>query len=239
MNEVSAPGLKEWLDHVDKELIPQAVEHLKLGLYSELSPLYSEAKDIHKPSILFHFMLSKCLRNNHPKCLKIFLHVLRALGSSLMGPQLVGDAFGVSSRFRIEDPGVLDISKMSVNFKFFQCLLKIAIQARTVALGEQLMKRFCKERFLNRNYRDLKGGIPELFIGLHQAQFIAADFTHHLVEALSKYKSWICVQHINEYHKSVGLRSVVFSDAHPGGESKHCIHTQTHIHVHTKIHTCS
>ena len=214
----STPGsaLEDWLKHVDSELIPQAVEHLKLGLYSELAPHYVEAKDIQEPSVLYQFLLERCLQNNHPKCLKIFLHVLRALGSSLKGRQLVGEAFGVNSPYRIEDPGVLDVSKMSVNFKFFQCLLKIATHARKVALGEQLMKRFCKERFLNRNYRQLKG-MPELFISLHQAQFIAADFTHHLVEALSKYKSWVCVQHINDYHKNVGLRSVVFTDAHPGG----------------------
>ncbi len=233
MNEVSSPGLKEWLGHVDNELVPQAVDHLKLGLYSELSPFYNEAKDIREPSTLFYFMLNKCLHNNLPKTLKIYLHVLRSLGGTLKGPQLVGDAFGVSSRFRIEDPGVLDVSKMSVNFKFFQCLLKIAIQARKVALGEQLMKRFCKERFLNRNYRELKD-IPELFISLHQAEFIAADFTHHLMEALNKYKSQICVQHMNDYHKNVGLRSVVFSDTRPGGKSRPRTHMHlTHVHSHT------
>jgi len=212
----NGPGLEEWLNHVDNELIPQAVESLKLGLYSELAPHYEEAKDIQEPSVLFEFLLKKCLKNNQAKCLKIFLHVLRSLGGSLKGRQLVGEAFCVSSRYRIEDPGVLDVSKTSVNFKFFQCLLKIALHARKVALGEQLMKRFCKERFLNRNYRELKG-VPELFIVLHQSQIITADFTHHLVEALSKYKAWMCVQHINDYHKSVGLRSIVFSDANRGG----------------------
>lgn len=211
----SLSPLQIWLKHVDEELTPQAVDHLKLGLHSEFAS-HSEVRDIQEPSLLYHFLLERCLKNNKPKTLKIFLHVLRGLGGTLKGRLLVGEAFGFNSPFQIQDPGVLDLSKMSVNFKFFQCLLKISTHARKVALGEQLMKRFCKERFLNRNCRQLNG-IPELFISLHQAQFIAADFTHHIVEALSKYKAWMCLQYLNDYHKSVGLRNVVFTDAHPGG----------------------
>lgn len=212
----SLSPLQKWLKHVDDQLTPLAVDHLKLGLYSEFASHQLEVQDIKEPSILYRILLERCLKNNRPKALKIFLHVLRGLGGQLKGRLLVGAAFGFNSPFQIQDPGILDLSRMSVNFKFFQCLLKISINARKVALGGQLMKRFCKERFLNRNCRELNG-IPGLFISLHQAQLIAADFTHHLVEALSKYKAWLCLQHLNDYHKSVGLQNMVFLNAHPGG----------------------
>ena len=212
----SLSPLQKWLKHVDDELTPEGVKHLKLGLFSEFTSRHLEVRDIEKPSILYCILLEKCLKNNMPKTLKIFLHVLRGLGSALKGRLLVVEAFGFNSSYQIQDPGVLDLSRMSVNFKFFQCLLKISTNARKVALGEQLMKRFCKERFLNTNGREVDG-IPGLFISLHQTQFIASDFTHHLVEALSKYKAWVCLQHLNDYHKSVGLQTMVFINAHPGG----------------------
>ena len=216
MAEKQFLSLKNWLQHVDDHLDQEAISHLKLGLHSEFSSHYLETREIQKPSYLYRFLLEECLKNNKRKTLKIFLHVLRGLGGALKGRLLVNDAFDSKQPFQLKDPGMLDLSGMSVNFKFFQCLLKIATKARKVALGEQLMKRFCKERFLNMNVRELSG-IPDLFLNLHQGQFIAADLTHHLVEALNKYRSWICLQYLNDYHKSVGLRCVVFAGANPGG----------------------
>lgn len=205
MAEISP--LQRWLHFVDEQLCPEAVDFLKLGLHSEFYKYYGEVQKIDKPSQLYYFLLEKCMRNNHPKCLKTFLHVVRGLGASLRGSHVISAAFGKASSYDINDPGLLDMQKASVNFKFFQCLLKISTKARNMALGDQLKKKFCKQRFLNMNHRQLKN-LSELFIRLFQRQYIRATNTHHLIEALSKYKARVCLQILNSYHKSVGLQPI-------------------------------
>lgn len=203
----SLSQLQCWLHYVDDQLSPEAVEYLKLGLHSELFRYYSEVEKLDKPSLLYYFLLERCKRQSESQALKIFLHVVRGLGGALRGNLVISKGFGRASMYSVKDPGLFDIEKASVNFKFFQCLLKISTKARNMALGDQLKKKFSKGRFLNTNYRHIKT-LADLFIQLYQKGLIAGDNTHHLVEAFSKYKAWVCLQILNSYHKSVGLQPI-------------------------------
>lgn len=199
--------LQRWLNYVDEQLSMEAVDFLKLGLYSEFFRYHAEVEKLDKPSLLYYFLYERCVKKSESKALKMFLHVLRGLGGALRGNMVINECFGVPPSYNVEDPGLFNVEKASVHFKFFQCLLKISTKARKMALGDQLKKKFCKGRFLNTNYRHIKN-LSELFIRLYQKQFIAANNTHHLVEALNKYKAWVCLQIVNSYHKSVGLQPV-------------------------------
>ena len=203
-------NLQRWLRYIDEQLSSEAVEYLKLGLHSEFSRFYSEVEKLDKPSLLYNFLLERCKRQSESQALKIFLHVVRGLGGTLRGNSVISNGFGRASMFNVKDPGLFDIEKASVNFKFFQCLLKIATKARNMALGDQLKKKFSKDRFLNTNHRHIQT-LPELFIRLYQKGLISGDNTHHLVEALSKYKAWVCLQILNSYHKSVGLQPIALA----------------------------
>lgn len=202
-----ADSLQRWLHYVDEQLSAEAVEYLKLGLHSEFFRFYSEVEELDKPSLLYHFLLERCMRQSESQALKLFLHVVRGLGGALRGNLVISQGFGRASMYSVKDPGLFDIEKASVNFKFFQCLLKISTKARRMALGDQLKKKFSKNRFLNTNYRHIKT-LPELFIRLYQKGFVGGDNTHHLTEAFSKYKAWVCLQILNSYHKSVGLQPI-------------------------------
>ena len=206
----SATPMSRWLEYADSQLSPEAVEYMKLGLYSEFYKHHDEVQSLKKASSLYHFLLERCMNNNKPKALKMFLHVLRGLGGSLRGSLVINEAFGEFPTYKIKDPGLLDMQKVSANFKFFQCLLKIAIKAKKVALGEQLLKRFSKERFLNMNHQ-LINGLPDLFMRLYQKHLIVANNTHHLIEVLNKYKAWLCLRFLNDYHISVGLQPIPFA----------------------------
>jgi hypothetical protein len=205
-----AGSLQRWLHYVDEQLSPEAVEYLKFGLHSEFFRFYSDVEELDKPSLLYHFLLERCMRQSESQALKIFLHVVRGLGGALRGNLVINMGFGRASTYNVKDPGLFNIEKASVNFKFFQCLLKISIRARNMALGDQLKKKFSKGRFLNTNYRHIRT-LPDLFIRLYQKKFVAGDNTHHLVEALSKYKAWVCLQILNSYHKSVGLQPIALA----------------------------
>ena len=210
--------LQRWLHFVDDQLSPEAVDFLKLGLHSEFFRYYNEVQKLDKPSLIYYFLLERCMQNSSSKAQKMFLHVVRGIGGTLRGSFVVSEAFGVASSYDLKDPGLFDIQKASVNFKFFQCLLKIAVKARKMALGDQLKKKFSKGRFLNMNYRHIKN-LSELFIKLFQKQFIRATNTHHLVEALSKYRARLCLQILNSYHKSVGLQPIALTLASEGSSS--------------------
>lgn len=206
----SPSNLQNWLHYIDEQLSEEAVEYLKLGLHSEFFRYYSDVEKLDKPSLLYHFLLERCQRQSELQALKIFLHVVRGIGGTLRGNLVISKGFGRSSTYNVKDPGLFDIEKASVNFKFFQCLLKIATKARNMALDDQLKKKFSKDRFLNTNYRHIRS-LPDLFIRLYQKGFTSGDNTHHLVEALSKYKAWVCLQILNSYHKSVGLQPIALA----------------------------
>ncbi len=206
----SLSPLKRWLHFVDEQLSAEAVEYLKLGLHSEFFPFYGDVQKLDKPSQIYYFLLERCMRGSESKTLKMFAHVVRGLGGSLRGNYVHTEAFGVNCTYNIRDPGPFNLKKASVNFKFFQCLLKISVKARRTALCEQLKKKFSKSRFLNINHH-LIMNLAVLFIKLFQSKFIAANNTHHLVEALYKYKAWICLRVLDEYHKSVGLQPIALA----------------------------
>ena len=222
--------LQRWLHFVDEQLSPEAVDFLKLGLHSEFFRYYREIEKLDKPSLVYYFLLEKCMRRSSSKALKMFLHVLHSLGGNLRGSHVIGEAFGVTSMYGVQDPGLFDIQKASVNFKFFQCLLKIAVKARKTALGEQLMKKFSKSRFLNINHRHVKN-LSDLFVRLFQKQFISAANTHHLVDALYKYKAWLCLQILNTYHKSVGLQPIALVQSAGSGKYYYRYSGNFHCHV--------
>ena len=150
------------------------------------------------------------MKGSESKTLKMFVHVVRGLGGSMRGNLVTNEAFSVNSKYGVGDPGPFNFKKASVNFKFFQCLLKISTKARRTALFEQLKKKFSKARFLNINHRLIKN-LSQLFIKLFQMKFIAATNTHHLVEAMYKYKAWLCLRILNDYHKSVGLQPIALA----------------------------
>ena len=220
----SLSSLKRWLHFLDEQLCTEAVEYLKLGLYSELYPFYGEAQKLDKPSQLYYFLLERCMRGSESKTLKMFVYVVRGLGGSLRGNYVINEAFGVNSEFDVKDPGPFNLKKASVNFKFFQCLLKISTKARRAALGEQLKKKFAKTRFLNINHRLIKN-LPEVFVKLFQKKYISAVNTHHLVEALYKYRAWLCLKILDDYHKSVGLQPIALAqgmEAYINGKEGSC-----------------
>ena len=209
--EGSLSPLQRWFQFVDGHLSEEAVEYIKLGLYSEFFRYHSDMEKLKKPSEVYHFLLNRCMRNSESKALKMFLHVVRGLGGKLRGNLVVSEGFGKGSQLRVKDPGLFEIERAPVNFKFFQCLLKIATKARDMHLGEKLKRKFCKSRFLNANHCHIKN-LPELFIRLYQRKLIAANNTHHLIEALSKYKAWVCLSILNSYHKSVFLQPIALAE---------------------------
>lgn len=209
--------LRRWLHYVDEQLSPEAVDFLKLGLHSEFFRFYGETQKLDKPSLVYYFLLEQCMRKSSAKALKMFLHVVRGLGGTLRGTAVVGEGFGDCSTYNVKDPGLFDIQKASVNFKFFQCLLQISVKARKMALGDQLKKKFCKRRLLNMNYRHVNN-LSNLFILLYQKQIIAPKNTHHIVEALNKYNARVCLQILNSYHKSVGLQPIALAEGNLSGK---------------------
>lgn len=206
----SLTSLQCWLHYIDEQLSTEAVEYLKLGLHSEFYRYHSDVENLDKPSLLYYYLLERCMKQSESQALKLFLHVVRGLGGTLRGNLVISKGFGRGSLYNVKDPGLFHIERASVNFKFFQCLLKISTKARNMALGDQLKKKFSKGRFLNTNYRHIKG-LPDMFIRLYQRGFVTGDNTHHLVEALSKYKAWVCLQILNSYHKSVGLQPIALA----------------------------
>ena len=207
---------------MDEQLSSEAVEYLKLGLHSEFYPFHHEVQKLDKPSQLYYFLLEHCMRGSESKALKMFVYVVRGLGGFLRGNHVVNEAFAVNATYVVKDPGPFNLKKASMNFKFFQCLLKISTKARCTALFEQLKKKFSKPRFLNINHRLIKN-LSELFIKLFQMKFIAANNTHHLVEALYKYKAWLCLRSLNEYHKLVGLQPIALAQGVEAYISGRCI----------------
>lgn len=194
-------NFKIWLLYVDRQLSPEAVDFLKLGLHSELRRYQTEVEQLQQPSVLYDFLLNRC-RAEAEKVLQMFLHVIEGLGGKLRGNMVIRKGFGEKSVYKLTHPGLFDASK---EFKFFQCLLKILTKVkRDVNLTDLLRTKFSKDRFLGTNHRHIKN-LPDLFIQLCQKGVITADDTHYLQKALIKHKAQECILILNDYHKSVGM----------------------------------
>lgn len=197
-----------WLQYVDKQLSVEAVEFVKLGLHSEFRCYYSEVEGLTKPSLLYNVLLRKCGEKSESEVLRMFLHVLDGICGKLRGKWVIRKGFGEQSAYKLEDPGPFNIESASMEFKFFQCLLKILVKIRQdVNLSDHLKTKFSLDRFLRTNHRHV-GYLPELFIKLYQGGFLAPDDTHHLEQALIRYEALECLQDLNHYHKSVGLMAI-------------------------------
>ncbi len=220
----SLTPFKQWLNFVDKQLSDEAVELLKLGLHSELMPFYSEVQNLKRPSELYYFLLKRCMKHSESRTLKIFLHALRCLGHGLRGCYVIKEAFGENSIYGITHPGPFYLKEESEDFRFFECLQKISTKARP-ALCDQLIKMFCKPKFLKINRCQVKS-LSQLFIELFQANLIAANKTDHLVDVLKRLKAWTCLNILNDYHKSVGLPPIPLPPGTEYGKAYNVFHLE-------------
>lgn len=205
-------SLRCWLLYVDNNLTPQAVNFLKLGLHSELSRYYSEVQMLDKPSDIYSLLL-RCMGNSNTDALQMFIHVVRGLGVTLRGVAVVEAAF---DDFNLENSGPFDMQKASPDFKFFQCLLQIAVKtSKNGKLKEKLKIKFCTNHYLKKHHIYINC-LSELFIELYQNQFIKANDTELLVHVFSKYEveqsmrteARECLKILNLYHESVGLEPI-------------------------------
>lgn len=197
-----------WLQYIDKQLSPEAVAFVKLGLHSEFRRCFTEVEDLNQPSLLYDVLLKQNKEKSESEVLQMFLHVLDGLSGKLRGNWVIRKGFGDISAYKLKNPGPFDIENASKEFKFFQCLLAISLKVRqNVELVDYLKAKFSRDRFLGTNHRHIKF-LPQLFIQLCQRGFLAADDTHHLEQALTRQEAWDCLVTLNEYHKSVGLVAI-------------------------------
>ena len=183
-------GLNQWLYSVDDQLSTEAFPLLRFGLYSEVQRYLSEVEKLDKPSQLYHFLLEHHGWHSESEVLRIFIHVLRGLGRKLRGTLVLREGF---SKYKLEDPGELNIEKASSEFRLFQCLLKILTQVRKDSkLSNRLKTRL--SRVLKKHPSQFKN-LPELFIALYQEGSIAVGETDHLKRVLEKYDKEADVDH--------------------------------------------
>ena len=168
-----------WLNFIDKHLSSEAVEHLKFGLHSYFSRFYSEAEKLDKPSAIYRFLLKRCMHTTESEAVGVFMYVIRGLGASLRGKHVLHQALT-----EYELPYIpFDVSNAPERFNFFHCLLRISTKARNISLGDKLKKEFCSPKYLNIDHRNIKN-LPDLFIRLHQRDFISERRTDHLKDIL-------------------------------------------------------
>ena len=86
---------------------------------------------------------------------------------------------------------------------------------KNAELVKSLKMKFCAHRYLNMNHRHIKY-LSNLFIRLFQENFINANDTHRLVNALVKFEeqkrlcheAQECLSILNSYHKLVGFQPI-------------------------------
>ena len=197
--------LRKWLRFVDKQIDKEALECLKLALYTEIR--YSEVSKLAdlKPSQLFAALESMQNSVNHKEApLSKFVYCLKCIGASLRGKWCVSRI----KNFGVPEVDPLDVATQTKEFQFSnKCLLKIYRGIRKTESEEKLKRYFGKEDILNVNHRNFES-TPHMFILLLQQRKITPDDQALLIKALKDTKTKHCLVYVKRYRRGSGLRDL-------------------------------